>query len=301
MKAVVMHGYGGVDQLRYEDAPDPKPGPDEVVVKLAATSVNPVDWKIRRGDMKSSMPLELPVILGRDAAGEVVETGANASNFSKGENVMALARHTYAEYVSIPAAALARIPDGLDRQEAGVLPLVLTTGAQLIGHIRPERGAVLLVTGAVGSVGRTAVYEAKQRGARVIAGVRTRQKKEAEELRADDIVAIDDDGEIEALPQLDAIADTVNHDVIGKLLPKLKSGGVLGSVLGKPKAAEGKNIRVEAFMAQADAALLQRLAEAVRDGGFTIPVVEKFKLSDAAEAQAMSERGGVDGKIMIVP
>jgi NADPH:quinone reductase-like Zn-dependent oxidoreductase len=155
--------------------------------------------------------------------------------------------------------------------------------------------------GALGSVGRTAVYVAKQQGARVIAGVRAAQKQQAESLSADQIVAIDNDREIESLPQLDAIADTVNHDVIGKLIPKLKCGGVLGSVLGKPKAAEGKEIRVAAFMAHSDAARLQQLAVAVRERAFSIPVVKKFQLSEAGKAQALSEQGGVDGKIVLIP
>ncbi len=142
---------------------------------------------------------------------------------------------------------------------------------------------------------------AKQEGARVIAGVRGQQKKQAEALGADQIVAIDNDQEIESLPVLDAIADTVNHDVIEKLIPKLKRGGVLGSVLGKPKAAEGKDIRVEAFMSHPDATHLRQLAEAVRDRALGIPIARKFKLSEAGTAQMLSEQGGVDGKIVLVP
>ena len=186
-------------------------------------------------------------------------------------------------------------------EQAAVLPLVTTTGAQLIEHVRPKRGDTVLITGALGSVGRTAVYVAKQEGARVIAGVRGRQKKQAEALGADQVVAIDNDHEIESMPQLDAIADTVNHDVIGKLIPKLKRGGVLGSVLGKPKAAEGKEIRVEAFMSHPDATRLRQLAEAVRERALSIPVVKKFKLSEVGTAQTLSEQGAVDGKIVVVP
>ncbi|MGI8745959.1 MAG: zinc-binding dehydrogenase [Bryobacteraceae bacterium] len=185
------------------------------------------------------------------------------------------------------------IPEGLDLEQAGVLPLVTTTGAQLIEHVQLKPGDTVLITGALGSVGRSAVYVAKQQGARVVAGVRANQKNQAESLGTDQIVAIDDDREIESLPQLDAIADTVDHDVIGKLILKLKIGGVLGSVLGKPKAAEGKDIRVEAFMAQPDAARLRQLAEAVRDRAVSVPIARKFRLSEAAEAQSLAEKGGV--------
>ncbi len=127
------------------------------------------------------------------------------------------------------------------------------------------------------------------------------QKKEAEQLGADQVIAIDDDGEIQKLPQLDAIADTVDHDVIGKLIPKIKDGGILGSVLGKPKAAEGRNIYVEAFSAQPDADRLQQLARAVQRGEFDIPVARTFKLSEAGQAQKLAEQGGVTGKIVLVP
>jgi NADPH:quinone reductase-like Zn-dependent oxidoreductase len=299
MKAVQLHGYGDVDQLRYEDVPMPKPGPGEVLVKVAVTSVNPIDWKIRRGYLKDMMPLQFPVILGRDVAGEVVEIGANVSKWKPGQKVMGLVNRSYAEFLTAPAGALAPVPDGLDMEQAGVLPLVTTTGAQLVDHAEPKSGDTILITGALGSVGRTAVYTAKQKGARVIAGVRARQKQDAAALGGDQVVAIDSDEEINGLPELDGIADTVDHDVIDKLLRKIKRGGVLASVLGKPKGAEGKDIQVAAFMAQPDAARLEKLAEAVRTGALTIPIARKFKLSEAREAQKLSEQGGIEGKIAL--
>ncbi len=301
MKAVRLHAYGGVDQLRYEDVPTPEPGPDEVLVKVAATSVNPVDWKIRSGAAKDRMPVTFPAILGRDVAGTVEKTGANVRSPESGQKVMGLVNGSYAEYLTAPADHLTVVPDGLDLEQAGALPLVVTTGAQLIQHMRPKSGDVLLVTGALGSVGRSAVYFAKSRGARVIAGVKTEQKEEASSLGADQVVAIDDSGEIAQLTELDAIADTVDHDVIRKLIPKLKTGGVLGSVLGKPKEAEGKDIRVEAFMATPDASLLRHMADAVRDGKLSIPVAKKMRLAEAGEAQALAEKGSVGGKILLIP
>lgn len=301
MKAVRLHGYGDVDQLRYEDVPVPEPGPNEVLVKVAATSLNPIDWKLRSGAMKDFMPLQFPHILGSDVAGEVVKAGAGVSELQPGQRVMGYVRQGYAEFLVTPADTLTIVPEGLDLEKAAALPVVLTTGAQLIEHIHPKAGETVLVTGALGSVGRTAVYLAKQYGARVIAGVRTSQKKEAEQLGADQVIAIDNDGEIKKLPQLDAIADTVDHDVIGKLIPKIKDGGILGSVLGKPKAADGRNIHVEAFSAQPDADRLQQLARAVQRGEFDIPVAKKFKLSEVGKAHKLAEQGGVSGKIVLVP
>ena len=152
-----------------------------------------------------------------------------------------------------------------------------------------------------GGVGRTAACVAVERGARVIVGVRARQKQQAQSLNATQIVALDSDSEISALPQLDAIADTVSGEIIGKLLPKLKRGRVLGSVLGKPKAAEGKDIRIEAFMVQPNAVRLARMAEAVRSGSLAIPIARTFRLSEAAAAQQLAEAGHLDGKILLVP
>lgn len=300
MKAVQLHGYGDVDQLHYEDVPTPTPGPDEMLVKVAVTSVNPIDWKIRRGYLKGVMPLQFPVILGRDVAGEVVEVGANVSKWKPGQKVMGLVNRSYAEFLIASAEVLAPIPDGLDMEQAGVLPLVTTTGAQLANHAQPKSGDTILITGALGNVGRTAVYTAKRKGARVIAGVRARQKQDAGALGADQLVAIDSDEDVNRLPEVDAIADTVDHDVIDKLLRKLKRGGVLGSVLGKPKGAEGREIQVAAFVAQPDAAQLEKLAEAVRAGALRIPIARKFKLSEVREAQKLLEQGGIDGKIALV-
>jgi NADPH:quinone reductase-like Zn-dependent oxidoreductase len=301
MKAVQMHGYGGVDQLRYEEVPTPILGPNEVLVKLAATSVNPIDWKIRRGDRKGTVALQFPVVLGRDIAGEISAVTPGVSEFKPGQKVMALGDHTYAELVAVPIAALAPVPEGLDVVDAGALPLVVSTGAELMERIGPQRGDTVLVTGALGGVGRVAVYVALERGARVIVGVRARQKEQARALKAAQIVALDADGEIGALPELDAIADTVNGEVIGKVLPKLKRGGALGSVLGRPKAAEGRDIRIEAFMVQPDAMRLARVAEAVRDGKLAIPIARRFRLSEAAAAQQLAEAGHVAGKVLLVP
>ena len=301
MKAVVLDEYGDASKLHYKEVPDPEPHAYEVLVTLAATSINPVDWKVRSGAAKDRMPLTFPAILGRDVAGEITKVGSNVTDFRVGQKVMALGSQSYAELVVAKVETLTLIPEGMSMEQAGAIPLVTLTGAQLIQHMRPKAGETVLVTGAVGNVGRTAVYMAKEAGARVIAGVRENQKKDAESLGADQIAAIDVESEISSLPQLDGIADTVDHDVIAKLLPKLKSGGVLGSVLGKPKEAEGRDIRIEAFMAQADTRLLGRLALAVRDGKLKIPIARKFKLSEAAEAQKLAEKGSMVGKIVLLP
>lgn len=301
MKAVLLNGYGGVDQLSYSDAPDPKPNAGEVVVKVAGTSLNPVDWKLRAGYLKEMMPLQFPTILGHDVAGEVIAVGPQVTRFKVGDKVLGFVNHSYAELVSAKADDLAAVPDGLNMEMAAVIPLITMTGTQLIEKgVQPKAGDLVLVTGAVGAVGRTAVYIAKAHGAVVIAGVRGSQKQEAQLLLADKVIAIDDDQEIAGLDDLDAIADTVNGAVIEKLLPKLKKGGLLATVLGKPAAADKHDIRVAEVFAQPDAKRLGELAEDVRVGDLVIPIAQRFKLSQIREAHAAAEKG-VPGKVLITP
>lgn len=301
MKAVRIHEYGDVDQLRLEEIPTPPPGAGEVLVRVLAASINPVDWKIRSGAAKDRIPVKLPFIPGRDVAGEVASLGDGVNDFKPGQHVMGLVNNSYAEYLVAKASALTAMPPGLSSETAGSLPLVLLTGAQLVEHgIEPKSGDTVLITGALGSVGRTAVFVAKQHGAKVIAGVRAKQKEEARELGAEQVVAIDDDAEISSLPQLDAIGDTVNGETITKLLPKLKKGGRLGSVLGKPSAADQFDVKVVAFMAQPDAARLHQLAADVQKGLLVIPISRQFPLSEVQEAQKFAEKGA-KGKIVLIP
>jgi NADPH:quinone reductase-like Zn-dependent oxidoreductase len=298
MKAILLSDYGDVDKLQLKDVPSPKLKAGEVRVKVAATSVNPIDYKMRSGAAKAMYPVTFPAILGRDLAGEIVEVGQGVTGFAKGDKVLALASQTYAEEVAVPASSLARVPDGLDLQEAGALPLVVTTGAQLVEHMNIQKGQTILVTGALGGVGRAAVYGAKQRGAKVLAGVRKKDKEQAKDLRADGVVAIDDEAEIKALPQLDGIADTVGGETIQKLIPRVKPGGTIGSVLGEPPGAKQRGFKVAAFSAQPNAKQLHEFVEAVARERFRIPIAKRFSLSQAGEAQKAAEKGA-GGKVLI--
>lgn len=302
MKAVLLYAYGGPEELRYEETDVPKCGDDEVLVRVRATSVNPIDWKIRTGAAKSRMPIEFPAILGRDLAGEVVQSGSNVKGFPKGTRVMALTNRTYAEYAVAKADVLAPIPEALNFEQAAALPLVTTTGAQLIERaVKPKAGQTVLVTGALGGVGRTAVHVARKHGARVLAGVRSKEKQEAAKLNADGVVAIDSEEEINRLHDLDAIADTVGGATIQQLLKAIRKGGVLGSVLGEPDAAKQYDIHVEAFMAQSDAARLGQLANDVAQHEFSIPIARIMKLAEIQEAHRLAESGSVAGKIVLIP
>ena len=302
MKAVLLYEYGGPENLRYEDTDVPDYGDNEVLVRVRATSINPVDWKIRSGAARARMPVDFPAILGRDLAGEVMAAGRNVTGFPKGMRVMALANGTYAECTVAKADVLAPIPDALNFEQAAALPLVTLTGTQLIERaMKLAAGHTVLVTGALGSVGRSAVHAARLRGARVLAGVRSREKAAASELNADGVVGIDDEKEIESLHDLDAIADTVGGTAVQRLLKCLREGGVLGSVLGKPENAEKYNIRVEAMMAVPDASRLYELADDVARHEFSIPIARTMKLEEVQEAHRIAESGGSGGKIILVP
>jgi NADPH:quinone reductase-like Zn-dependent oxidoreductase len=303
MKAIVLSEYGGPEKLELRDHPQPEPGANDVKVRVASASINPIDWKLRSGAAKAVMPLTLPAILGRDASGEVVAVGANVTNFKPGDRVMGLVFGAYAEFVSASVEAWAKLPDGLEVVPAGALPLVLLTGDQLAAAALGEgstEGKTVLVTGAVGAVGRTAVFVAKQRGAKVLAGVRTRQVQEATQIGAAGVVALDDEKSLAQLPVIDAIADTVGGETIAKLLPKLKPGGTIGSVVGEPKGAKAQGLTVHAFLAHPDSRRLGELGVEVARGTLVIPIAKRFPLSEAKTAQELAQAGGI-GKVLLLP
>ena len=306
VKAVLLLAYGGTDQLQYSSSvPRPEPADDEVLVRVKATSLNPIDWKIRSGASKK-FPVTFPAILGRDLAGDVVQVGARVNSsesggFTQGQRVMALASRTYAEYAVVKADALAPIPDALDYEHAAALPLVTLTGTQLIERAaKVQRGQTILITGALGSVGRTAVYVAQQHGAIVIAGVRGSQRKQAEQI-AKQVLALDDDRALELLKDLDIVADTIGGTIGQRLLHAIKPGGTYASVVGPPRDAEKFDVRIALMTAQPDASRLAELALDEADGEFNIPIEKVMPLSEVRQAQELGEKGGLTGKIILIP
>jgi len=302
MKAIVLHEYGPASNLKYEDFADPKPGAGEVLVRVQAASLNPIDWKLRSGAAKAIFPLSFPAVLGRDVAGTVRELDEGVENFAVGDRVFALSHATYAELCVVKAADLAKIPDGLEMTTAAAIPLVALTGDQLIrkaANLQP--GQTILLTGAMGSVGRCALFAALEIGAHVIAGVRKHKMDEAMDLGAIAAIDINDNASIAALGALDGVADTVGGSIAAKLIAKVKPGGIFGTVVGPPtNAALHPTVKVNHIMASPDAATIVHYAEAVRDGKLKLPIDRILPLAKAAEAQTAAEKGGI-GKVVLTP
>jgi NADPH:quinone reductase-like Zn-dependent oxidoreductase len=301
MKAVVIRKYGGPEELKFEDFPDPVLAAGEVLVKTFATSINPFDLKIRSGAVKDRVPLEFPAILGLDVSGTVAAVGPGVKSFTVGDKVFAQATKCYATLCAVKADELAKLPAGMDLAPAAAIPTVTNTGAQLadLAHSNGTKETVL-VLGAVGNVGRSTVYRLKERSATVIAGVLKKQVSDAKKIGADVVVALDDDKEIEGLPTLDAIADTISGPNAAKVVRKLKSGGVFASVLGAPpNASERPDIVVKTMFVKNDAKMLVEMARAVQSGELSIPMGKSFPLKDASAAHAAAEAGS-PGKILLL-
>jgi len=271
-------------------------------VEAAAASVNPIDWKVRSGARQKDFPLKLPAILGQDVSGVDRAVGQNIRTFKPGDRVLALANATYAQFVVVQGSVLTHLPEGLNLIDSAAIPLVALTGDQLVRLVvRAQFGQTLLVSGALGSVGRSAVHTAKKLGATVIAGVRARQLPEARLLEVSDAVAIDDDSAIAKLSMVDSVADTVGGDTAAKLFGKVRDGGSFGyaSVIPDGLSKLNPTVSITRVFARPDASKVREFADDVRDGKFLLPISRRLPLRDAAEAHALVQKGGA-GKIVLV-
>jgi NADPH:quinone reductase-like Zn-dependent oxidoreductase len=303
MRAVVLHEYGSPEKLKFEDnVPEPQVSGRTVLIAAAAASVNPIDWKLRSGMMQKMYPLSLPAILGRDVSGIVRAVGADVKHFRAGDRVLALSNKTYAELVAVDDSEVTHLPDGVDLADAAAIPLISLTGDQLVRiATNVKEGQIVLITGALGSVGRAAVHTAKKIGAQVIAGVRGKELDAARSLGVSDVLAIDDDQAIETFRLVDAIADTVGGEVAGKLIARVKQGGSVGYTAMLPESAAARNptVKIMRVSARPDASKVREFADDVRDGKFVLPIGRRMPLRDVAEAHVLGEKGGV-GKILLL-
>ncbi len=303
MRAVRQHTLGGPEVLVVEEVPKPEPGPTEVLVRVAAAGVNPVDWKVRAGGGFLGQP---PFTVGWDVAGVVEEVGFGVTWLASGDRVFGMPRFPreaacYAEYVVSPSRQLARIPDGLADVEAAAVPLAgLTAWQALVDTAGVDEGSRVLVLGAAGGVGHFAVQIAKARGAWVAGTSSAAKHGFLRELGVDE--PIDREGAIGAC-ELDVVLDAVGGEVGLGALPALRDGGVLvtvsgSSVPGLLEAAAGR-VRIAGILVEPDRVGMQELAALAAEGELRPHVARTFPLEEAGAAHALGEQGRTRGKLVL--
>jgi NADPH:quinone reductase-like Zn-dependent oxidoreductase len=298
MKAVVMHETGGPEVLRYEEVERPEPAEGEVLIRVRAASVNPIDWKNRR-----SMDADkLPAILGRDVSGTVEVS--RADGFSEGDEVFGWAASGgYAEFATASAAVIAKKPAGVTFEQAAAIPVAGVTAWQaLFDKGGLEGGQTCLIAGAAGGVGHLAVqFSAKVAGARTIGTASGRNRDFVLGLGADEFVDYTQQDVAEVVSGVDVALDTVGGDTTPTLVPTLREGGVLVTIASAPPedAARERGARAVMHITSPNADDLARIAELIAAGDVRLEVSEVLPLSEAPRAQELSESGHVRGKIVL--
>jgi NADPH:quinone reductase-like Zn-dependent oxidoreductase len=295
MRAVVMHETGDVDVLRVEDVERPQAGEGEVLVRVHAASVNPIDWKLRRG----LMPKDLPAILGSDASG-VVEI-SHAEGFGEGEEVFGfLGTGSYAEFgIGVPAT-LGHKPDHLTHEQAAALPVAALTAWQaLFERGGLESGQTVLITGASGGVGHLAVQLAAEAGAQVLGTGSPASREFVLGLGADRFIDYTSEDLATAATGVDLVFDAAGHDT-ENLLGVIRPGGRMVLIASAPpEGAPERDVDAQLLMMSPDAAQLERLATLVADEVIRVALDQVMALADVQRAHALSEAGHVRGKIVL--
>lgn len=299
MRAIVMHRYGGPDVLELGDIPRPNPQSGEALVRIRAAAVNPADGKWRAGMFADFAPVGFPHVLGYDIAG-VIE---GASDFPEGTRVAAMldpfTKGGYAEYAAVRHDRLAVLPDGLSFERAAAVPTAGLTGCQLVENAVDARaGQRILLTGAVGAVGRFALHAARLRGVSVVAAVRAAQKAEAMALGADEAIMLGEHGW--SGEPFDHVVDTVGGPSVAALCRHLRAGGKIATAATTPIDPEGLAAIPQFYGVTTDAVRLARLLEAVANGDVEVPIAKMLPLDAAAEAQRLTDAGGAGGKIILM-
>lgn len=307
MKAVKIYEYGNSGVFKYEDADMPKVEPEDVLVKVHYTSVNPFDWKVREGYVKQWIPLKLPAILGIDVAGTVEKIGSKVSGFKVGDKVISRADFitkggSYAEYVAINEKNIAKAPKNIPMNEAAGIPV--TGGTALIylsDLIGLRKGQKLLVTGASGGVGTFAVQIAKSLGAYVIATTSKQNMELLKSLGADEVIDYKDGDFSKKVKNVDAVLDTVGGDTLAKSYTVLRKGGILATTAGQPddELAKKYEITVKNKSVSADGKQLEELVKLVDSGKLKVILDSQFNLPQIKAASDLSQSGRAKGKIII--
>jgi NADPH:quinone reductase-like Zn-dependent oxidoreductase len=306
MKAVRVHEYGGPEVLKYEDAPKPTPAADEVLIRVHAAGVNPVDWKVRAGHAKGRLNYKMPFIPGWDVSGVIEAAGSAAKRLKVGDEVYSrpdIARDgSYAEYMVVRESEVALKPKSIDHLTAAAIPLAsLTAWQALFDAAKLAPGQTVLIHGAAGGVGTFAVQFAKLKGARVIA---TASKKNHEFLRslgADEVIDYTTTKFEDVVHNVDAVVDTITGETADRSWQVIKKGGVYVSILAPPshEKAAAHGVRAEHVFVQAKTDQLDEIGKLV-DAGKVKAVIEKvFPLTEVRAAQESNATGHTRGKIVL--
>jgi NADPH:quinone reductase-like Zn-dependent oxidoreductase len=297
MRAVLIHETGGPDVLRYEEVERPKPGAGEVLIEVRAASVNPIDWKIRRGLREK----QLPALLGNDVSG-VVEL-SHADGLAAGDEVFGIAPSGgYAEFATAPVAVIAKKPAGISHVQAAALPVAgMTAWQALFDRGALQAGQTALVAGGAGGVGHLAVQFAKYAGAHVIATGSARNRDFVLGLGADEYIDYTSQDVGDAASDVDVAFDTVGGETTESLVPTLRGGGVLVTIANAPpeQAASERGARAELLVMSPSSEQLARIAGLVADGAVRVEIAHMFPLSGARQAHELSEAGHTRGKIVL--
>jgi NADPH:quinone reductase-like Zn-dependent oxidoreductase len=303
MQAVRIHAFGGPEVLKVETVPDPEPGQGEVLVEIKASSVNPVDYKIRNGGY---LPADqLPLTLGRDLSGIVRRCGPGEKAFQPGQEVYAMLpsdRGGYAELVAVPEAACALKPERLDFVQAAAVPLAALTAWQgLFDQGRLEQGQVVLIHGGAGGVGHFAVQFARARGAQVIATCSAEDQGFVLGLGATRVIDYKTDRFEDEVEKVDLVYDLIGGDTLARSYGVVRRGGAIISTLEEPdrEKCAALGIRGAHYRAHPDGGELAQIARLIDSGRVTPAVERTYPLERAAEAEDYLEHRHVRGKIVL--
>jgi NADPH:quinone reductase-like Zn-dependent oxidoreductase len=306
MKAVRIHQYGGPEVLKYEEAPQPNPMPGDVVVRVHAAAINPVDWKVREGYLRERLKHSLPLILGWDLSGVVETTAPGIDRFKIGDEVYSrpdLSRDgAYAECIAVRESEIALKPKSADHIHAAAIPLAgLTAWQSLIVAAQISSGQKVLIHGAAGGVGSLAVQLAKWKGAYVIGTASARNHDLVRQLGADEVIDYHAVKFEDVAREVDIVLDTIGGETQHRSWRVLKRGGILVSIVSPPSPEMAKEYGVrQAFVfIEPNATELADLAQLV-DSGKLRPVVETIlPLAEARHGQEISQSGHARGKIVL--
>jgi NADPH:quinone reductase-like Zn-dependent oxidoreductase len=298
MRAVLLSETGGPEVLRIEQLPTPEPADGEVLIRVRAASINPIDWKQRRGISQK----QLPAVLGNDISGTIEQS--RADGFAEGEDVFGFAPSGgYAEFAVAPAGAIAKKPPGVSHAQAAALPVSgLTAWQALFDRGGLQSGQTLLVAGAAGGVGHLAVQFGKHAGARVIGSGSARNREFVLSLGADQYVDYTSEVVAEAVSDADVVFDTVGGETTKTLVPAVREGGTIVVIAAAPPETEAaeRGARAELIMST-NAEQLATIVELVAAGEVKVEIAGTFSLSQVAQAHELSEAGHTRGKLILEP